>query len=375
MLPLRFLPAVLATVLLASILPADDTPTLSSFLSKLDNDRLLKIAKLCRTIYKLPEQTNNGELTKQLMNLELIGLSDKVVMQGFRHGDQLGTVLVKSGVKSNHFVLVFSGTESANDWLSDANAISTKEDAKNHLESMLKGIVPNVMHIRNKKHQRETTGHEINTHKVDVHLGFKRANKDFLKKLFADIRQYVRKNHPVTFELYGHSMGGALAAHAAYRICKDLPDILGIPNEWIAVDVVTFASAGVFDKDDLSTADKVIRASNSMVNFVRKHDFARELTDRLGFANPGHYILLDNFVQIEGDLDSYFERIKSLEETPLEIFERIQQEAKNHSIRNYIETIEAGIKCLLAKELRKAEDQENKPEGNTISDEIVKDHS
>lgn len=355
-----------------SVKPVDDTPTLSSFLAKLDNDRLLRIARLCHAIYKLPEKTNNAELTKQLMNMDLVGLSDKVVMQGYRHGDQLGAVMIRSGVRSNHFVLVFSGTESASDWMSDANAISTKEDAKNHLEGMLKGIVPNVMHIRNRKKHRKTEG-EINTHAVDVHWGFKRANKDFLKKLFSGIRQYVQKNHPVTFELYGHSMGGALAAHAAYRICKDLPDILGIPPEWVAVDVITFASAGVFDKDDVKTADEIIRASNSMVNFVRKHDFARELTDRLGFSNPGHYILLDNFVQIDDDLGKYFERIKDLEESPHEIVERIEQEAQNHSIKNYIQTIEKGIKCVMARELQSAESKEN-DEG--LNNEIVKkDHS
>jgi len=202
-------------------------------------------------------------------------------------------------------------------------------------------------------HKSKKSGeHEVEEHDVNVHLGFKKAGKDFLRLLFNGLAKHIKKNVPVTFEIYGHSMGGALAAHAAYRIRKRLAEHLSLPKDMVSVDVVTFASAGFFFKEDVQAAGDIIGALHSMVNFVRKHDFARELTSHAGFSNPGTYIELDNFVQISGDLRDYFSTIKSLQEMP--VWERLVQEAQNHAIKNYIETIKAGSKAIIEREQLRA---------------------
>lgn len=341
----------LFTFLHSLVFGADLTPTLGAFLATITNERLLNIAKLCREIYKLPEGVNNGDLTKILWNKELIGLEDKVIIQGFRHGNQLGSIVIKEA-NPNHFKIVFSGTESAKDWAVDAMMLPSKEDALGKVNEMMKSAMPHKLNVRERKTK------QVKEHDVDVHMGFKNAGKDFLVKLFSGLRPYVDTTKPLYFEIFGHSMGGALAAQCAYQIKKRMAIFYEMPRDQISVDVVTFASAGFFKAKDISRADKVIGASHSMVNFYRRNDFARDLTAMAGFINPGHAIYLDNFVRVQGSVSDYLERIKDLEETPLEIMARAKEEAANHSMANYIATIKAGIQALLEAEKTKASESQ-----------------
>lgn len=339
-------------LLIAVAFGADLTPTLGSFLATINNERLLNIAKLCKEIYKLPEGVNNGDLTKILWNKELIGLEDKVIMQGFRHGDQLGSIVIKEQTP-NRFKIVFSGTETLKDWAADAMMMPTKEDALGKVNELMKSAMPHKLLVRERKTK------QIKEHNVDVHMGFKNAGKDFLVKLFTGLKPYIDTSKPLYFEIYGHSMGGALAAQCAYQIKKRMAVFYEMSRDQISVDVITFASAGFFKAKHVGRADKMIGASHSMVNFYRKNDFARDLTALAGFINPGHAIYLDNFVRDIGSVKDYIERIKDLEETPFEIIERAQKEGANHSMGNYIATIKAGIQSLLVGEQTRASDAES----------------
>jgi hypothetical protein len=270
-------------------------------------------------------------------------------MQGFRHGNQLASVVIKQAVP-NHFQIVFSGTESMKDWAADAMMISTKEDALGKVNEMMKSHVQHSLHVRERKTK------QTNDHHVNVHMGFKNAGKDFLVKLFTGLKPYVDTNKPLYFDIYGHSMGGALAAQCAYQIKKRMAIFYEMERDQISVDVVTFASAGFFQTKHIERADKVIGASHSMVNFYRLNDFARELTSKAGFANPGHAIFLDNFVRVPGSVAEYLDSIKDLHETPTEIMDRVKEEAANHSMKNYIATIQSGIQSILDSEKSKASD-------------------
>lgn len=317
-------------------------------IADLDNHSILRYAKLCRAVYKLPNNASNSELADHLLQQELIDNKDKVVIQGTRHGEQLSSIMIKKNAH-NHFTAAFIGTKSAQDVLSDINALPDYDNIGELVEEALLTSLPTSTKTWIKKRFR-IDEHELKQeaeHVVAFHSGFVNAGQDFMEKLFNSIQHHYKPGKPVFFELTGHSMGGAMAAQAAYYIKDRLHKILDIPADQVVTKVILFAAAGGFKKDYLHVADKVIEAERSMVSFYRPHDFARELARIAGYANPGHEIELKDFVKTKRSLLDYAQDIIQLDETPEEIQGKVQRVGQNHAIKNYIATIEAGINHII----------------------------
>ena len=326
---------------------ADTTLTRQSFLASLDNDKLLRYAKLCKAVFKLTEGKRNDQQTRELLSKQVIDPDCWVCMQGYRHeGRQLGAVLIKDGHEVNKFALVFSGTETLDDVLTDINALGGKDDAKVKLDRAVRkqfekprGFVEKWTPSTKRRKDHHPDG-------LKVHRGFMKAGEPFLKELMVRFKEFITPGKPIVITILGHSMGAALATQAAYEIKHGLPTILWIDEDELAVELITFAGAGFFKIQDADRAGVVFGAEHSAVHFYRKNDLARELTLMAGYVNPGNNIFLDNFVQVEGTVTDFLSECLHLEETPMEISECIKKAKANHSINNYIITIHAGISLL-----------------------------
>jgi hypothetical protein len=344
-------------------LVADQTPTKEAFFANLDNQGVLQRAKLCHQAKKLSDGQANNVLTKKLLKKGAIKEGDRVIMQGKRHGNQLSSLLIKTG--QNRFTACFIGTKTIMDVFSDLTIVPVSEEnsLQRNREKFLEGlekVKPECLTVRLKKGQRaDPEQEEDRDTEVTVHLGFKKANKDFLSRMFEAMQPYVKKDKPIVFDITGHSMGGALASHAAYYIMKKFAAFLNRPADQVAVEVVLFGAAGFFEIEDLKKASDVINADNSMVTFYRPSDYARELTRYAGFANPGYYVYFENYVQTVGTLLEFILNFLRLEESFPAIRERFDAETENHAMINYIKTIEAGIDQYLKPEEGKNALEEN----------------
>lgn len=72
----------------------------ASFFSTLTDEKILKWAELCHEVYGLTG--TNDQMTATLHGFGHICAGDKVIMQGFRNGGQLSSIVIKTK-KKNHF--------------------------------------------------------------------------------------------------------------------------------------------------------------------------------------------------------------------------------------------------------------------------------
>lgn len=307
----------------------------SSFFSSLDDKHVLKWAELCQKVYGL--HGTNDEMTSQLLDAEIICPGDKVVLQAYRNlNQQLSSVVIKTH-KQNHFKILFVGTAGFMDGLVDISAIPVRE----HVHKCLKEATPNHLVVRHKKqHRLLTQSNEAHHHlQVDVHAGFKAAGKQMMEQLFEKLRPYIDTEKDLHFNLTGHSLGGALASHMAYHIMKRLAKAYAMPQQQVHIKLITFGAAGCFLEEDLAKVAKVTAADETTVHFYRHHDLARELTELVGFMNPGLRVFIADFVSSDGTLAEYIHNMAHFQESPHDIANRIHEELANHSIANYIKTI------------------------------------
>lgn len=307
----------------------------ASFFSSLTDDRVLRWAELCKTVYGL--NGTNDEMTEQLNTESIICPGDKVVLQAYRNfGQQLSSVVIKTH-KQNHFKILFVGTAGLMDGLVDIAAIPVRE----HIHKCLKEATPNHLVVRNKKEHRLLLNACENRHllQVDVHAGFKAAGKQMMEQLFDKLRPYIDTEQPLHFDLTGHSLGGALASHMAYHIMKRLAKVYAMPGQLVSVKLITFGAAGCFLEEDLPKVAKVTNAPETTVHFYRHHDLARELTEIAGFVNPGLRVFIADFVSSTGTLADFVKNMAHFQESPHDISTRISEELANHAIANYIKTI------------------------------------
>lgn len=310
---------------------------ISTAFSSLDNERILHYAEMCNQVYHLDSRQSMDEMTTILRSQGLLSEEQKVVLQGFRNGDQLSVIVVKTG--RNAFQFLFSGTETFLDGILDVMASATPEHVKTCLLSAHPTRIAVRIKKRNRVHLLKSTEHET----VEVHKGFKLAGKDFMSKVFNLLKPYIEIGFDIFFDISGHSLGGALASQMAYHIKKRLAKAYQIPPEQIGMQVVTFAAAGYFSEEDLEKVTRVTDAANTMVHFYRHNDLARELTDLAGYKNPGNWVYLDNFVAVETTLADFLSKMVEFKESPTSIAELIKEELSNHTLPNYIITIKEAI--------------------------------
>jgi hypothetical protein len=310
-------------------------------IAHLDNKAVLYYAKLCEVVYQLPNHESNKAVTSTLRSKQLIDEKDKVIIQGVRHKEQLSSIMVKRQ-EDNHFTAIFVGTKSGRDALSDALALPDYENLGKYVEEAFLRSMPTRLRTWIQKIFR-INGKQDDEHVVALHMGFEKAGKDFNDKLFENIKLHYIPGQPIHIDLTGHSMGGALAAQSAYHIKDRLYKVLDIPNDMVHVKIVLFAAAGSFKIPYLDKVCDVIGADQRMVTFYRPSDFARELTKFAGYANPGHDIELDDFVASQINVLKFMKQTAELKERPSDIWKEFKDVDENHSITNYVRTIEEGI--------------------------------
>ncbi len=131
-------------------------------------------------------------------------------------------MLVLSGVLGEELIIAFRGT-----------VIANKEQSLKPWQEMLLNMICNGLAVADSSHYQN----KYNPHAYEgmVHPGFALLVETFLP----DIQAIIKNSNAKQICLTGHSLGGALATLAAYRLINDFPFI----------SVYTFGSPRVGDQD------------------------------------------------------------------------------------------------------------------------------
>ena len=317
-----------ALLLLAFSFGTEVIPKEDSFVESLSHDDIVSWAELCAEAYcsNLKGKCTNDEMTQHLKGKQLIEPEHKVIMQGYRNRDQLSSIVMKTGL--NQFKVIFTGSESLYDVLRDIDFTSVAIDQiKVHLHKLHTDFIE----VRKKKAHRKDDDDHTSSVEVEVFSGFEKAGEDFLKHFLVGLEPYLKDGHPITIAVSGHSLGGALAVQMAYYLKRQDADITPL--------VITFGAAGYFSEEDIEPVGKMLDAERSMVHFARKNDLARDLTAMVGYGNPGHTVMLDDYIKVKGGLKEFLLKTVKFQEGIVDIAERVYEEKENHSMANYLATL------------------------------------
>ncbi|KAJ8495388.1 hypothetical protein ONZ45_g12874 [Pleurotus djamor] len=202
-------------------------------------DNLVKYSKFAAAAYQL-----NSKCTKP-MGLGLDGGKAKRYDEGSTQG-----YLVEDP-KAKEYILVFEGTFSISDAITDAQFWKSKLNAT--------GV-------------KTTSG-------VEVHTGFQKAWNDVSPVVMADVAKYTKKNPTYSWTVVGHSLGGAMAEFASLVMRSTYPKMKLIQYSYGA------PRAG--NKDWAALVDKVVGVTNIYRGVHVKDLVPTVLGNWLKYAHPG----------------------------------------------------------------------------------------
>lgn len=171
------------------------------------------LSLLCSKTYDDKPWLISDQLTSSLQNKRIIEPSKPDA-----------SWLALSGILSEELIIAFRGT-----------VIAKKEQPLKKWREMFLNMICNGLAVADSSHYQS----KYNPHAYEgmVHPGF----AFLLEKLLPHIQAIIKNSNSKQICLTGHSLGGALATLAAYRLINDFP--------LISISVYTFGSPRVGDRD------------------------------------------------------------------------------------------------------------------------------
>lgn len=205
-------------------------------------------------------------------------------------------------VYNNEGLLVFRGSETIRDWMSDFNVIRVKMDVKNLSE-------------------RE---------KPLVHYGFIRQYRSLEDQIHDELNDYIDNHNITTLNIAGHSLGGALASIASIQLHHEFPNL--------NICCYTFGSPRPGDKE---FSKLFLQSVNESYRFLNAYDpvTATPTTWRFCHVDAGKWIY-DTSIENE-NRTTHFNRFWCLFRHGIMSFLGWTQDslASFHSIDKYYEDI------------------------------------
>jgi GTP-binding protein EngB required for normal cell division len=272
------------------------------------------LSLLCSTTYKNEPQRISDQLTFSLQNEQIIKPSDPDV-----------SLIALSGILDEELIIAFRGT-----------VIAKKEQPFKSWQEMFINMICNGLAVADSSHYQSKYNHHA--YEGMVHPGF----AWLLEKFLPDIQYIIKNSNAKQICLTGHSLGGALATLAAYRLINNFP----------IISVYTFGSPRVGDQD---FKERYKRYKITHFRFENKNDIIPHLPPykqhrdainimlcpfvnlQLPAVNYQHVGMLQ-FINWEGDL---VENSINLPQERLDkCLKNINQIFRDHDINLYYQSLE-----------------------------------
>ncbi|MFM7365811.1 MAG: lipase family protein [Cuspidothrix sp.] len=264
--------------------------------------------------------------TKIISKKSIFPLRDKQII---KHSDPTVPLLALSGILDEELIIAFRGT-----------VIADKEQPLKNWQHMVTTMICNFLAVAD--NPLYASKYNTKAYAGMVHPGFAWLLEEFLP----DIENVIKNSNAKQICLTGHSLGGALATLAAYRLINTFP----------VNSVYTFGSPRVGDKDFRSQYKIThfrFENRNDIVPHVPPYDQHRDrinnlllpfIKSQLPAVNYQHVGTLQ-FINWEGNLveDSTLlreERLNEFVKNPNEIF-------NDHNISLYFQALENLIKAIV----------------------------
>lgn len=313
----------------------------AAFLSQLTDSRILIDAKLCGEMAGFWRQCTIAELNEHLSCTGLLKPDSSVILQGYQKGDRLSVLVLMEG--PNRLQVAFTESKLRKTFFSQLTA----EPSAQEMADLLASAYPFELVARIPESQRLEA--DVDSQRLSISSG-QGIEEAFMTQFMVGILPFLDKEKPVTIEVVGHGLGGALAVKFAYYLNRCITKKYGVTE--VAVNVLTLGAAGCFAEADIFEVARICKADDTIVNIRLANDLAWALSELAGLGIPGHVTSSAGVpVQEATSLKEYLAG-QAREECSWQSAERrVGLEALNPGIKGYIAAYSKGVPLLPRQEL------------------------